>query len=399
VLHGTTDAVLNHIKNTYEKEHGVVAKMVDFTKHGGPRGLMFGQKQGKRLFKMKIVAADLSDRATGNIKRRIRVEVPVPAPKKQKVLIDKYKEPVEEFTITGDTIKLSDTNMVKMKYLHNDPRFKSLQVGESLTVSTKDRGVLIKLGIITASVYEELSLSGTVNFHKYSASMVSNWAKGMNTLYTSKGKRIVIPSYGDGGFYFITASRSNNALEYMKKISTKIVPRVYASQAFIDTLDRFLLNDKMKIMGTIMIHEFTAKSRHANAFIINKVTKTATRFEPHGSTSPMYNGPLCDNNMRQMIESFPRLHGFKYLSPGDYDIVVGVQTQDSHHRDFKLFPVVKGEVGGFCTPWSMYIIQIYIKNDGRFTVGEILKKMGYNPNVLAKLIREYVSYLVKTYGG
>lgn len=71
VVKGDKDSLIK-VYDKMSETHNVKGKRVNFVKFGGPSGLMYGQGQGKNLFRLGLVDKDLSDKALGTVKKRKR---------------------------------------------------------------------------------------------------------------------------------------------------------------------------------------------------------------------------------------------------------------------------------------------------------------------------------------
>jgi hypothetical protein len=111
VIEGDSDE-LKQIRDKYENVHKIRGKFVDFRKHGGPKGLMFGQSHGKNLFHLGITDRDMSN--SGQKRKRDDDHL---QPIKKQALSDFYIEGTHIHVLNTDiSDKLSDLAIPFSRY-------------------------------------------------------------------------------------------------------------------------------------------------------------------------------------------------------------------------------------------------------------------------------------------
>ena len=131
---------------------------------------------------------------------------------------------------------------------------------------------------------------------------------------------------------------------------------------------------------------------HANYLLFDFKTQTIERFEPYGSEPPHnmnYNAKLLDNMLKNTIESFKL--NFTYIPPSNYLPKIGFQLKEIYETKNDYI----GDPNGFCALWSLWWIDIRLKNPD-IPIKKLVKIL--NKEIVNKshkqLIRNYSGYIV-----
>lgn len=119
--------------------------------------------------------------------------------------------------------------------------------------------------------------------------------------------------------------------------------------------------DKMKRFLVIPIGIELTNGAHANILLYDKTTNEMERFEPYGTDFPPgfnYNPNNLDNNLKNLFMNYFE-DEFKYYSPSDYELKVGLQLLDTieYAKEKNI-----GDPGGFCAAWSLWYVEMRLTN-------------------------------------
>lgn len=198
-----------------------------------------------------------------------------------------------------------------------------------------------------------------------------------------------------GAIYHIAVKRDSKWTKHLKSTMSALTDKVLLPDGVNDAINKCTING-WNFLFTFLIHEFSAKSRHANALVIDFKNRRVIRFEPHGSLSGCYDQIKCDNQLKNAIGNFT------YMGPSDFEKQEGPQTKESRHQTMynkitKKFGNKERviEAGGFCMAWSILFNHMVHLNDIA-TMQKIYNDyFDVDANELATNIRVFQSYLVK----
>lgn len=149
-------------------------------------------------------------------------------------------------------------------------------------------------------------------------------------------------------------------------------------------LDKAIMNmiDKSKIM---FIHVLIIGSEfdHANGLIIDNTTKKIIHFEPYG-----YRDGKHDDFKSTMTKFFKKiLPKYTYHGPNDY---AGIKLFQALSNELEPLNVKHGDIGGFCLAWTLWFLELYIKNNKIKNVKKLIS--GATQNILDSK-HSFVSYI------
>lgn len=121
------------------------------------------------------------------------------------------------------------------------------------------------------------------------------------------------------------------------------------------------LKDKTKRFLIIPIGIELTNGAHANILLYDKTLNEMERFEPYGTGFPPgfnYNPNNLDNSLKNLFMNYFE-DGFKYYSPSDYELKVGLQLLDTmeYTKEKNI-----GDPGGFCAAWSLWYVEMRLIN-------------------------------------
>jgi hypothetical protein len=162
-----------------------------------------------------------------------------------------------------------------------------------------------------------------------------------------------------------------------------------------------LCNERGVRFAVAVLHvKFNATRSHGNALIYDRVKRTLTRFEPHGAVTRSYDSSKLDSDLAEFVHSHQSLFSGGYIAPSSFCPVIGPQTKERLAGfEVKMGEVfgrnVKIEAGGFCSAWAQLFLHKRILHPDA-TNQEIAEMFNSEPDVLAREIRAYMAYIVRT---
>ena len=158
-----------------------------------------------------------------------------------------------------------------------------------------------------------------------------------------------------------------------------------------------LLNVKNNII-IIPIAIILQQGSHSNILIINKINKTAVRFEPYGSEYPFkfnYNPNKLDSQLENIILKFYK--DYQYIPPKSYLQQLSFQAFEISEDD-KTKKI--GDPGGFCAAWSLWFVENYLLNlDKADNLSELIKELILQIRIknisFKNMIRTFASKIAK----
>ena len=131
---------------------------------------------------------------------------------------------------------------------------------------------------------------------------------------------------------------------------------------------------------------------HQNLVLLDRINKTAERFEPHGTISPYFRKTSSINLFDDALYEFFLQLGYVYLEPTVICPIVGPQTkQEEEHRKGK----VKGKVVGFCVAWTFWYADLRMTYPDMLQqdlISGALEAIEKSPVTLTEYIISYASY-------
>jgi ankyrin repeat protein len=130
-----------------------------------------------------------------------------------------------------------------------------------------------------------------------------------------------------------------------------------------DEIEKFK-KDKTKKYFIIPLGIELTNGAHANILLYDKSKNELERFEPYGKDYPPsfnYNPKHLDFVLNNLFSNYFEndINVFKYFSPNDYEIKIGLQLLDSYEYSKEKNI---GDPGGFCAAWSLWYIEMRINN-------------------------------------
>lgn len=227
------------------------------------------------------------------------------------------------------------------------------------------------------------------------------------TRHAGLNNKVIVNSKSNvhqGVIYHIAVKRASN---WTKKLHEKFKStgsnKILFTPSFLDDL-KTAQERKVPFMAPL-IHEFTVKARHANALYINTEKKVIIRYEPHGYSTSSYDSPICDMRLKQAIDFYEPLRGYRYYGPNDFQEGWGPQANEKEQTKYKRVTKMFGskerliEAGGFCMAFTLYFLELALLNinyDPKKIHNKVIgKKSDVSANQIADRIRIFQSYLVK----
>lgn len=129
------------------------------------------------------------------------------------------------------------------------------------------------------------------------------------------------------------------------------------------------------ILVTLVEREFD----HANGLIIDHDNKRILHFEPYGVIDGKRFRDF-DIHAKKLFESL----NYKYYAPKDYLTTVSFQSlSNDYNNSFTQL----GDIGGFCLAWTLWFLELYIKNQNVKNLKEFIDK------AILNIIRSKYSFL------
>lgn len=197
-------------------------------------------------------------------------------------------------------------------------------------------------------------------------------------------------------FYVLLNKKESKFTKDVKNYAKQIgISNLYMKESSLDEIAEKLKDDSIDLLICPISLSISSSSAHANVLIINKKTKKAFRFEPHGKITQGYNVEKVDYGFRKFVQF--NLPGFTYLAPKEYQQMIGVQPYERTDTSWSMKVSSNGrrmEAGGFCSAWVMIYTWEYAMNyetrDERFIESSFLMQ---TPKYLADSIRKFMSLL------
>jgi len=222
------------------------------------------------------------------------------------------------------------------------------------------------------------------------------WARAMKR----KGCFVHNGRGATGVIYYIPVSRPSRRMEELNKsdkLETITNNIIVDKQLFKAISHAISINS---VYYAVISLEFTTNVRHANAIIIDPVSRVVIRMEPHGATTRSYNMGNCDKRIQELIQMHPDLASYKYIPPSYYQKAQGPQPRERQQTIFKTVTKMFGseerriEVGGFCLAWTMLFEYYLIVNGCKNYDDVYINGMEKIPNELAHDIRKMQAWAV-----
>jgi ankyrin repeat protein len=138
--------------------------------------------------------------------------------------------------------------------------------------------------------------------------------------------------------------------------------KLFIPTNFREILDSFIKSDKKYLV--IPIGMELTNGNHANILFYDKEKYELERFEPYGSNFPPgynYNPKNLDSQIYNLFSSLINNEKFKYYTPLDYEIKIGLQFIDA--TEYQLYKNINiTDPGGFCAAWCLWYIDMKLNN-------------------------------------
>jgi hypothetical protein len=404
------------IIKTMEENYTITSKIVDGK-------ISYNQIHGKKLLNTKLVNSDMSNKSLG-IKSIVptheQMETYPEATHKFGLLtISRTATQTEQYiNLDGPVDLLKDiVKIVRQNTFLGPVKIDGIS-GLNYTLGFSDD--LLKLGIIDRDMSNI-----DIEFKRVQKSMVVHKKNGIESLKDLPYKHYDVGfiSYSGENSFLLPWSEmiySNHTLGVFKLPlqedhiiynfrdivdigEVQITDNLYISTLFSTTIKNHEKIPDKRFYILLLTIIFSSKSMHANSIIIDTYKKTLRRYEPHGLCSGFskYKHYNVDNEIKIAMNKLEFLKDYTYISPRDYQVIVGVQTKECNLR----LPVTSGfdiftnerrdQSSGFCMAWAMlymhHVLNNYKDRDATKIAIDFVKT---NDSDLATMIRNYMEFLV-----
>ena len=411
VLSADSDEELDAAAKNFTKKYGVEGKAVDFTKQGSYKGIMYGQKQGKRMFQIGYAPRDISNAGLGLTKEQAKTLV-----EKRAAQLKRAREEENPIEDLSDVMRESPKKQKKLPDL--------LEVlGKTLKPAPKPTPTPKPVVKKTAEIFNIAEEYGTEivkpmdremvkkTFFKFRGlgvywKVLNYWNPSLPKVTFAQGKGV----FDYPTLYIDQSTQTSKISKYTKAWTTNVDPTTTYRDAvraptFNNTiLDQFKDSDgeqfgEIAILYLIII--IGASSSHANTVVIDRKRKLVIRFEPHGGYSNAYNFHGVDICFKDVVKTMP---GYKYMSPKDYQAAEGPQNKERLNTNWAKVVDKAGrrrEAAGFCCAYSMLFAKAYALAGSKYGPEAIADFMtNPTPNEIAEYIRHFMTWImieVRTY--
>lgn len=407
VLSADSDEELDTAAKNFTKKYGVEGKAVDFTKQGSYKGIMYGQKQGKRMFQIGYAPRDISNAGLGLTKEEAKTIV-----EKRAAQLKRAREEEKPVKDLSDVMRESPKKQNKLPDLL-DVLGKKLKPVPKPTPKPKS---VVKETVKILTLAEEYGTEIVKpmdrelvkkTFFKFRGWSWYWWV--LNYWNTNWGQ--VTFAQGDGvnkdypSLYIDLSTGTSKLSKFYHTKTTPFVPDSNQRSAlrfptFRNTIFEQFDNAGNGEYGEIGIFSLViiigASSSHANAVVIDRKRKLVIRFEPHGGYSNAYNFLAVDFRFRDAVEAM--MPGYKYMSPKDYQAAEGPQNKERLNINWPKVVDKAGrrrEAGGFCAAYSQLFAKAYALAGAKYGPEAIADFMtNPTPDEIAEYIRHFMTWVV-----
>ena len=159
-----------------------------------------------------------------------------------------------------------------------------------------------------------------------------------------------------------------------------------------ETLNLFIKSNKKYLIIPIGI-ELT-NGNHANILFYDKDKYELERFEPYGNNFPPgynYNPKNLDLQINNLFSSLINNDKFKYYTPTDYEIKIGLQFIDA--TEYQLYKNINiTDPGGFCAAWCLWYVDMKLNNlsiPRESLIPKLINQIRSNKSSFRTTIRNY----------
>jgi len=155
------------------------------------------------------------------------------------------------------------------------------------------------------------------------------------------------------------------AVWYSSKQDKVLDTQLITAKNLRDTIVHKCENKRFLLIPIQIKTRVDAKCRgHQNLILLDRINKTAERFEPHGTPSASFQKKSSLDLFNHRLKEFFLALGYIYLEPAYLCPALGPQIkQEREHRKGK----VKGKITGFCVAWTFWYADL------RMTYPDILQ--------------------------
>lgn len=131
--------------------------------------------------------------------------------------------------------------------------------------------------------------------------------------------------------------------------------------------------------------------KHSNAIVVDTVSRTLTRYEPHGTrVGSMYDGTDLDAHLQKFVDDSKWFR--QYVSPQEVCPTIGPQRRSERHRD-QVEKTAGRKDSGWCSVYTTMYLHLRIAHPelSDYEVSQLLLSDSW---VCAQEVRSYTNMLV-----
>jgi hypothetical protein len=411
VLSADSDEELDAAAKRFAKKYGVEGKSVDFTKQGSYKGIMYGQKQGKRMFQIGYAPRDISNAGLGLSNEQAKTLV-----EKRAAQLKRAREEENPIEDLSDVMRGSPNKQKKLPDL--------LKVlGGLLKPTPKPTPNPKPFVKKTAEIFDIAEEYGTKivepmdrktvekSFFTFRGRcwywwVLNDWNDNWENVTFARGEGVKSVAYPN--LYIDQSTGNSQNSIFRNKMTTPFLTTGIKKQD--RTALRFpksnntIFNQFKDIdgskFGIISIFQLviiiSASSSHANTVVIDRGRKLVIRFEPHGGFSHAYKFREVDRCFKDIVKGM--MPGYDYMSPEDYQAAEGPQNKEMLNTNWLKIVDKAGrrrEAGGFCGAFCMLFAKAYALAGAKYGPEAIADFMtNPTPNEIAEYIRHFMTWVV-----
>ena len=168
--------------------------------------------------------------------------------------------------------------------------------------------------------------------------------------------------------------------------------KLFIPTNFREILDSFIKSDKKYLVIPIGLE--LSNGNHANILFYDKEKYELERFEPYGNNFPPgynYNPKNLDLQINNLFSSLINNDKFKYYTPADYEIKIGLQFIDA--TEYQLYKNINiTDPGGFCAAWCLWYVDMKLNNlsiSRESLIPKLINQIRSNKSSFRTTIRNY----------
>lgn len=404
VLSADTPDELQGAVEAYKKKYGVDGKEVDFSSKGSYKGIMYGQRQGKRMFDMGFAKKDISNKGLGltkqqaanyiekrtqMLKRKREEEPKKPRAKKLVKDIKKLEDVLRDFKPAKKKKKVNKVTPKVKPTVTSRPTILN-KYGEDIFFPKLPKDVVEK------NFYKYRGYSGT--FEIVGDYLTDKYFRGPNV-----GLTIPFLTRNDGGNAYkefhsllidLSSGRSKYSVQLRKELTIPVTKDLRIRKELAHFVDKTITGERTLAICNLTLR-FGAGSQHANAVVFDYKRKTIVRFEPHGATTNAYSMIKVDKIFNDATKEVWK--GWKYVPPQSYQKPNGPQGVEPQRTNWPKKVDKKGrrmEAGGFCKAFAAAFGMVYAIAGDDYDHTSVIKALQQSPNDTANYVRNIMAHVV-----